>query len=52
MGSVQENHYHFEGSTFMDQQTLMQTMDNIAVGAVSRDYQNDGQMRSLMRRRG
>ncbi|MFH1623546.1 MAG: phage tail tape measure protein [Pseudomonadota bacterium] len=48
---VQENHYHLEGSTFMDQQVLAETLDAIAVRAVRRDYQNDGQMRSLIRSR-
>jgi len=48
-GTTIERHYHFEGSTFLDQATLKASMASIAVGAFENDYKGDGRMRTLVR---
>jgi len=52
-GEVTEvhEHYHFENSNFMDQTVLAATLDTIAVGAIRKDYENDGVTRRMIRGR-
>ena len=48
--TIINNHVHMEGATFLDQETLQKSMATIAVSAVVRDYSNDGNIRTLMKR--